>query len=395
MEQAEIEIEATVAEETDDVVRIMTTHGAKGLEYPIVALANLGTKPQLNSEPVPHEEESFLHFRVGTESGYGHFPTPGYKHVWEAEKGHFVAEKLRLLYVAATRARDHLLVPCVTGALEAPHQLGELVRALPVDDETLVRTIPADELTPPSVDEEADAPATDAQLEAAVDERAKWIAESVALKRSAAAERDIETASSRERARGPLAAEVETFAATLLVGDGPPLPVGDAVHMVMERITLPDGGDLEQIADDVCKEGAISEQLADVIAMCRACLRAPSVQRAAAATRFWREVPFVLSRGADRAAADSGPLVNGRVDLVYRDDGELVVVDYKTDKDVDKDNAKKHALKHHSGQAEAYLDALAAATGLPVREIVFVYCKAGTEVYVRKEEDGELMATAA
>ena len=42
MEQEEIEIEATVAEETDDVVRIMTMHGAKGLEYPIVALANLG-----------------------------------------------------------------------------------------------------------------------------------------------------------------------------------------------------------------------------------------------------------------------------------------------------------------------------------------------------------------
>ena len=34
-----IEIDATVAEETDDVVRIMTMHGAKGLEYPIVALA--------------------------------------------------------------------------------------------------------------------------------------------------------------------------------------------------------------------------------------------------------------------------------------------------------------------------------------------------------------------
>ena len=44
MEEEAIEIEATVAEETDDVVRIMTMHGAKGLEYPIVALANLGTQ---------------------------------------------------------------------------------------------------------------------------------------------------------------------------------------------------------------------------------------------------------------------------------------------------------------------------------------------------------------
>ncbi len=34
-----------------------------------MGLANLGTKPKLDAEPVPREEESFLHFRVGTESG--------------------------------------------------------------------------------------------------------------------------------------------------------------------------------------------------------------------------------------------------------------------------------------------------------------------------------------
>jgi ATP-dependent exoDNAse (exonuclease V) beta subunit len=383
MENEAIEIEATVAEETDDVVRIMTTHGAKGLEYPIVALANLGTRPQITSEPVPREEESFLHFRVGTESGYGHFPTPGYEQVWEGEKAHFVAEKLRLLYVAATRAREHLLVPCVAGRLNAPHLLGELVRALPIDDEGLVRTIALDQLEIPAVEAETNDQVTDAQIDAVVAERSQWIAASDALKRSAAVERDIETASSRERSRGPLAAEVATFGATLLVGDGPPLPVGDAVHMVMERISFPDGVDLEVVADDVCKEGAIAEQTGDVIAMCRACLQAPSVKRATASQRYWREVPFVLSRAADTVDADVGPLVNGRVDLVYQENGELAVVDYKTDKNVTKDTAEKHALEHHSGQAEVYAQALAAATGMPVREVVFVYCKAGTEVRLR------------
>ena len=383
MENEAIEIEATVAEETDDVVRIMTTHGAKGLEYPIVALANLGTRPKIDSEPVPREEESFLHFRVGTESGYGHFPTPGYEQVWEAEKAHFVAEKLRLLYVAATRARDHLLVPCVVGKLDAPHLLGELVRALPVDDEKLVRTIPLDELEVQAVEAHARDEVTDADVDAAVLERDHWIDGSDALKHRAAKDREIETASSRERSRGPLAAEVEAFGATLLVGDGPPLPVGDAVHMVMERISFPNGDDLELVADDVCKEGAITEQTSDVVAMCRVCLQAPSVQRAAASRRYWREVPFVLSRATDGADPDRGPLVNGRVDLVYQENHELAVVDYKTDKNVTKENAEEHALEHHSGQAEVYAQALAAATGMPVREVVFVYCKAGTEVRLR------------
>jgi ATP-dependent helicase/nuclease subunit A len=294
-----------------------------------------------------------------------------------------VAEKLRLLYVAATRARDHLLVPCVIGRLHAPHLLGELVRALPVDDEQLVRTIALDELDVPAVDADTDERVTDEQVEAAVGERAQWIVASDELKRSAADEREIETASSRERSRGPLAAEVATFGATLLVGDGPPLPVGDAVHMVMERISLPAGGDLEEVADDVCQEGAITEQTSDVIAMCRACLQAPSVKRAAASERFWREVPFVLSRIADNADAESGPLVNGRVDLVYQEHDELAVVDYKTDKNVTKDTAETHALEHHSGQAEIYAQALTSATGMPVREVVFVYCKARTEVRLR------------
>jgi ATP-dependent exoDNAse (exonuclease V) beta subunit len=32
--------------------------------------------------------------------------------VWDDEKAHIEAERLRLLYVAATRTREHLLIPC-------------------------------------------------------------------------------------------------------------------------------------------------------------------------------------------------------------------------------------------------------------------------------------------
>src|SRR5204863_213438 len=101
VEDDQIEIEATVAEETDDVVRIMTIHGAKGLEYPIVALANLGERNKNDAQPVPREQENFLHFRIGAKSAgrHGHFRTPGYDDAWEQEKQHVEAERLRLLYV--------------------------------------------------------------------------------------------------------------------------------------------------------------------------------------------------------------------------------------------------------------------------------------------------------
>ena len=365
MAEEQIEIEATVAEETDDVVRIMTIHGAKGLEYPIVALANLGARNQNHAQPVPREQERFLHFRVGAGSAgrHGHFKTPGYDEAWEQERQYVEAERLRLLYVAATRAREHLIVPCVTGTLAASGLLASLTHNLP-EDRSLVRQIRLDELELQPVEELEQISVTDEDVDRGVTEREAWLAELERLKQLARKPRAIEIASSRERPRGPLAAEVATFDAALVIGQGPPIPIGDAVHMVMERVTLPDAHDLEQIADDVCKEGAITEDTTDVVAMCRACLDSPSVKRAIELGSWWREVPFMINHAHDGEDADRAPLTNGRVDLVYRDGDELVVVDYKTDKDVTEDTAEQYALKHHAGQGEVYAQGLATATGL-------------------------------
>ena len=387
VEQDEIEIEATVAEETDDVVRIMTVHGAKGLEYPIVALANLGARHTSHAEPVPREDERFLHFRVGAESAgrHGHFKTPGYDDAWEQEKQYIEAERLRLLYVATTRAREYLIVPCVAGILGAAGLLNPLVLNLPRDTK-LVRRVDIADLDVPSVAAIEPAAVTEDEIARGVAERYAWLTALEQLKRAAATPRKIEIASSRERPRGPLAAEVATFDAALLIGDGPPIPVGDAVHMVMERVTLPDAHDLEQIADDVCKEGAITSDTADVISMCRACLDSPSVRHAIELGSWWREVPFMIDHASAGETAERASLTNGRVDLVFRDGDELVVVDYKTDKEVTKETAEKHARKHHAGQSEVYAQGLSTAAGLKVREVAFVYCKAGAEVRFREGE---------
>jgi ATP-dependent exoDNAse (exonuclease V) beta subunit len=261
--------------------------------------------------------------------------------------------------------------------------LGTLVRALPKDP-ALVTMIDAEQITAPTIEGGDAAPVSEEQIATGTAERTEWLARREALKSDDSHEREIETASSRERAVGPLAAEVSTFGAALLVSDAPPLPVGDAVHMVMERVTLPAADDLEAIADDVCKEGGIATQTDDVVAMCRACLEAHCVRDALAGGRWWREVPFVTSRVVDDRDPDRGPLATGRVDMAYADGGELVVVDYKTDKDVTAETAEDHALEKHSGQAEIYAQALASATGLPVREVVFVYCKAGVQVRLRE-----------
>ena len=319
-ENEAVEVDAGIAEETDDVVRLLTIHGAKGLEFPIVVLANLGSGVQTSREPVPDEAERQLHFRVGSggRGRSGHYSTPGFDARWEAESAALDAERIRLLYVAATRARDHLVVPFIRGKRKPGPFLTALEGHLPDVDGHEIEVdgawlLDADQLPEPPVDERVPAPVSDEEVERALAERETWITDHKELTRAARAELPFVVASSMERARRPLAAEASHSGATLLVSEGPPLPVGDALHLVMERVTLPDAADLDDVVSAVCAEAAIPEREDEVLEMARRCLASPTVKRALESGEWWREVPFTVQ-------ADGGFAV-GRVDLVFRDDG--------------------------------------------------------------------------
>ena len=134
-EEAEEE-EAGAVEEVDDVVRLVTVHSAKGLEYPIVALANLdrGIKPN-SKRAIPDAEAGRLHLSIGR--GYredGRFETVGYADAEQAENAMIEAEARRLLYVAATRARDHMIIPVAGPRDKAKGMLEWLLPDLPSPD---------------------------------------------------------------------------------------------------------------------------------------------------------------------------------------------------------------------------------------------------------------------
>src|SRR3954454_14426585 len=117
------------------------------------------------------------------------------------------------------------------------------------------------------------------------------------------------------------------------------------------------------------------------------CLHQQAMQRALAAERHEREVPF-------SAVLDDGTHLAGRMDLVYLDAGELIVVDYKTDAIATADDLDAATIKH-SGQAAAYAIATERATGLPVREVVFIYPRADAErSLARGDLPTELVAEA-
>jgi ATP-dependent helicase/nuclease subunit A len=100
--------EAPILEEDSDGVRMMTVHKAKGLEFPIVILADLTCKlsrPDAGRWIDP--TGSLCALKLG-----GWAPTDLLVHGYE-EAARDQAEGQRLAYVAATRARDVLVVPVV------------------------------------------------------------------------------------------------------------------------------------------------------------------------------------------------------------------------------------------------------------------------------------------
>jgi ATP-dependent exoDNAse (exonuclease V) beta subunit len=97
-----------------DGVQIMTIHKAKGLEFPVVIVANLANK---GAQDTIHRSPFYWSDRLGCAFNLGWLP-PGavqetpinylYRSEEEESACRDLAERKRLLYVAATRARDHL-----------------------------------------------------------------------------------------------------------------------------------------------------------------------------------------------------------------------------------------------------------------------------------------------
>ncbi len=406
-------VETVVPEADDDAVRILTVHGSKGLEFPVVVLAGLNAAKRPDTTRVrwgPERPE----VRAGTAAG-GYFETAGYEALDGSARTADAEESVRLLYVAATRARDHLVLSLHHKPTTA--QRGSHAEVLWWVCQGLDRGWRPAQLPEQLVLDVLDldvAPVPDAgEVERAVAARAAWVADhDRALARSRAPRVRRASALSElvhgepppgepppgeppmdpraapaggpDDVSGPEAGQGWGLVAGLddhADGAGPALrrdlggtAVGRAVHRVLETVDFgaPGADDVVALARLQADAEGVPEAAGRVSALARAVLASPTVMAARSSARRWREL-FV-------AAPVGTGLLEGYVDLLYEEPGgSLVVVDYKTDR-ARTDDELDRAVARHRLQGAAYALAIQVALGRPVSRCVFVFARAGGAV---------------
>jgi ATP-dependent helicase/nuclease subunit A len=364
-----VQLQATEARAADtilpehdhDAVRLMTVHAAKGLEFPITVLSGTTTRPKRTG--------GYSVVWPGDDWGIAQQQDDVFDEYQPVDEQMSDAERRRLLYVACTRAVDHLVV-----------SLHRLERS--VDDRSRMTSaeLLADggALVPP-------------HRELSVQQLAAWMPP--ATPRHELAWADLEQYRAERDRAVRLASRTRSISATQLAaaswddlsgGDDPgiqkepvdlDLPpwqrgrygtaVGRAVHAVLQYADLATGADLGEQAAAQCAAEGILGMDDTVAALARSAITAPIVRRALDLPHH-REL-FVAAPFGDQ-------VLEGYIDLfVETPDGGLIV-DYKTDQWPD-GAERAQRIGTYRRQLAAYAVALEHVLGRPVAGGMLVRCR--------------------
>ncbi len=420
------EAEAATRAEGHAGVRVMTIHAAKGLEFGVVAVADLGRNLQLGWSPLrvePGKEgpEGSELARVGVQLGRLGRPAErlhDYQELTELAAERDAEEEARLAYVAATRAKRRLLL---SGTFNPNALKAEPIHRKPIALQ-LIRSLlggdTADREVAVAAAEAKEAPA--GRLRVSVSSPGLRVGEKLLIPREPAAPTETTDGTRPPLGRpevppalvGGLSysalSQYENcgyrFYVERILGIGEPeassatdgderspapevrrrFGPGVAVHALLEwsarnRWREP-GSDRVSAALREQGLGDGAEQTGAALELVRAFLGS-ELRREIGDARVSAEVPFVLSV--------SGTRIRGSIDLlVERPEGSVLVVDYKTDRLDGRDPGE--IAERYAVQRDLYAIA-AAARGAPV-ETAYVFLEQPGAPVTRRFDAAELDA---
>ncbi|MDX1582875.1 MAG: UvrD-helicase domain-containing protein [Thermoanaerobaculia bacterium] len=317
-----------------DVVRIMNLHQAKGLEAPVVFLVDPNDgrdhDPEIRVERL--ENPPRAHVAVTKPVGFSRSMLAhprNWEVVVETEQKFLKAEDDRLLYVAATRARQALIVST---------KLSKDVVAGPWEQ------LHSDDLPelPPKVSEVPEP--VDRELELDLEEEL----ETLEARRSGIARSSWEI-------RSVTAGGHELLAADARGGRG--ASWGRVLHRALEVVMRHDSIDVAQLAGNLLREEGRSDREAEeVVAWVNRVRSTDLWRRARTADAVHVEMPFATVV----TEAEREILTRGVADLVFREQGGWVIVDYKSDTTAGR---LDDLVRAYTPQVEAYVRVWQEQTG--------------------------------
>jgi len=379
--------------ETDDVVTVTTVHGAKGLEWEVVFWADAVRKPDYRSEGlcVTRDALALLAPDEDAKDAASPFGALAARDVLESE-----AERKRLWYVAATRAKRHLIVTGLPlGKRDKPDRtlasaLFARLGAFAVEDGAMFEYGSADGARHRGV------------VRVALPE---WIEEEVPVGAEAAALPDASSltlplAPVPVTAGNPRHSASEMLACVrcprrhwfkYVAGLREPavdrsgaefvsaVARGNIVHDVLQHQREDD--ELDALLEDAIgrwdedapppetAEGVrYREHLKEEITLVAG---HPDYRAVAELPGARRELPFLHVAGA-------GHFYQGAIDLAARGDAGYVLLDVKTTQCDAKETEKK--AEHYAPQRDVYVRAAEAIGGRPVERFAFQFSRAGVQV---------------
>lgn len=431
--------EAGLMDEQENTVRIMSIHKSKGLEFPVVFAAGLGRRfntQDLRGSVLLHSElgagVDLIDLERRTKT-----PTFLKKMIREKTALENLAEEMRVLYVALTRAKEKLIM---TGTAEfsqegtvrqdssglrpegAKNYLDWILPCVISEDSGMIKedapvdvyTFGAEELRPAPAEMKAENLAEDvlrswdaekeelpgfrARLDEQLEYRYPFENEGRMKLKFTVSELKKRTVLTEEAGQEmyeepeviPLLPEFLKEEETLTGASR-----GSAYHKLMELLDFSEeysaGAEgekkLSAAVARFCEEGRMTDEMAacirtDDILSFLTCGSGRRMSAAVRAKRLYREQPFVMAADASEIYPEdrSGEkiLVQGIIDVYFEEQDGLVVLDYKTDRVKTADELKE---KYHA-QLDYYAEALERLTGKPVKEKIIYSFTLGEEIMV-------------
>ncbi|MGI6153964.1 MAG: UvrD-helicase domain-containing protein [Christensenellaceae bacterium] len=367
-----------------DGVQIMTIHHSKGLEFPIVYVADMNRKFNERDQRDPfllHNDFGILPLYIDEKRFIKKETVERDLCRYEIKESNR-SEELRMLYVAMTRARERLFLVGFVPPEDIPrYQSMHYGNAKCMFDWVMAanekhRRIPVQKCLPEVLDAAGPRLAEEQQAD---QESTPLVL--LRAKETAAVPAKVSVSAVKQREGHGLRPFLQAQAGEAEEVSGAAL--GTLIHTVMERV-VPNAKDVEAAIGELLQNHIIDQKEADAaksyIPMIGQFLDSELNARIKKAQRVIKEQPFNLRVYADEIGFTGREqmLVQGILDLAFMENGKWVLVDYKTDRV--SEESMERAAEGYRVQLSLYAKALLDITGIPVMQKYIYFMRIGAAV---------------